>query len=332
MEAAGGEVAKHYKDLAFMGFAEVVMNLRTILNNFSYCKEDILKFRPDALILIDYPGFNLRIAKWAKKKGIKVFYYISPQIWAWNSSRVHQIRRDIDRMFCILPFEKAFYEKYGLEVDFVGHPLLDVINRKQSKAIDFYKKYNLPDKPVIGLLPGSRTQEIKTSLPVMLKPVKQFPDYQFVVAGAPGQTKASYQSVFEKENIAVPIIENKTYELLEHATCAFVTSGTATLETALYGVPEIVCYKGNPISYQIAKRVINVKYISLVNLICEREIVPELIQNEFSPENLAIWLDKILNRGEGERMKKDFRQLRNILGNSGASERTAKLILKSISI
>lgn len=330
MQDAGGEVVKHYKDLAFMGFIEVVMNLKTILGNLSFCKKDILEYQPDALVLIDYPGFNLRIAKWAKAQGIKVLYYISPQIWAWNSSRVHMIKRDIDRMFCILPFEQDFYKKYDMSVDFVGHPLLDVVENFENEKTDFYQKNNIAQKPIIALLPGSRTQEIKTVLPIMLKIVSQFSDYQFVVAGAPSQKKEFYFQIFKNEKIELPLIENKTYDLLRNSKAALVTSGTATLETALFEVPEIVCYKGSAISYQIAKKLVNVNYISLVNLIFDKEIVPELIQDEFSVENLGIHLNKILKEGESDRMKKDFKELKKMLGSSGASDRVAQLILEEI--
>ena len=329
MQAAGAEVVKHYKELAFMGFVEVVKNLKTILGNLSFCKKDILEFKPDALVLIDYPGFNLRIAKWAKKQGIKVIYYISPQIWAWNSKRVHAIKKDVDRMITILPFEKDFYKKYGMEVDYVGHPLLDVVNDFKSDRTAFYKKWNLSEKPIIALLPGSRKQEIRTTLEIMLKMVAQFPDYQFVVAGAPSQDNSFYQTVFEQTGLEIPLVENETYELLNHSTAALVTSGTATLETALFEVPQVVCYKGNSISYQIAKRLVNVNYISLVNLIADREVVKELIQKEFNKEKLEEELSKILYKPIG--MKKDYQEVKELLGNSGASLKTAELILKEIS-
>ncbi len=328
MQQAGAEVVKHYKDLAFMGFVEVVKNLKTILGNLSFCKKDILEFQPDALVLIDYPGFNLRIAKWAKQQGIKVIYYISPQIWAWNSKRVHAIKRDVDRMIAILPFEKDFYQKNGMQVDYVGHPLLDVVNDFKSDKKTFYKKWNLSEKPIIALLPGSRKQEIRTTLSVMLKMVAQFPDYQFVVAGAPSQDNSFYQTVFDQSGLEIPLVENETYDLLNHSTAALVTSGTATLETALFEVPQVVCYKGNAISYQIAKRLVNVKFISLVNLIADREVVKELIQEEFNKEKLEEELSKILT--SPLIMKKNYHEVKELLGNSGASFKTAELVLKEI--
>lgn len=332
MKSEGGTVVKHYKDLAFMGFVEVVLNLKTILGNLSFCKKDILEFQPDAIVLIDYPGFNLRIAKWAKQQKIKVLYYVSPQIWAWNSSRVHQIKKDIDRMFCILPFEKDFYKKYDYEADFVGHPLLDEIKKFQKSSSDFVKENNLADKPIIAILPGSRTQEIKTALPIMLQVALQFPDYQFVVAGAPSQKKTFYNEVFRKEGVELPLIENNTYNLLNNSCAALVTSGTATLETALFEVPEVVCYKGSTISYQIAKRLVNVNYISLVNLIFDKEVVPELIQADFTVKKVSEYLNKILYEGAGERMKNDFKELKKMLGSSGASEKVAKLIFEELTL
>ncbi len=329
MQAAGAEVVKHYKELAFMGFVEVVKNLPTILGNLSFCKKDILEFRPDALVLIDYPGFNLRIAKWAKKQGIKVIYYISPQIWAWNSKRVHAIKKDVDRMITILPFEKDFYKKYGMDVDYVGHPLLDVVNDFKSDKTAFYKKWKLSEKPIIALLPGSRKQEIRTTLEIMMQVVPNFPDHQFVVAGAPSQTTDYYQSIFEKIGVTIPLVENETYELLNHSTAALVTSGTATLETALFEVPQVVCYKGNAISYQIAKRLVNVKFISLVNLIADREVVKELIQEEFNEVQLRKELSKILSKEHQGKLKLEYRKVKELLGGSGASTKTSNLILES---
>ena len=271
MEAAGGQLVKHYRDLAFMGFLEVAKNIRTILGNIKFCKEDILQYQADVLILVDYPGFNLRIAKWAKKEGIKVFYYISPQIWAWHTSRVHGIKANVDRMFVILPFEADFYKKYDYEVDFVGHPLLDVVQQHKVQP-NFHEIHGLEkDKPIVALLPGSRKQEISRMLAIMLQMPDRFPKYQFVIAGAPSQDTGFYQQIIDRTQVnqAVYLIQNQTYDLLQHAQAALVTSGTATLETALFKVPEVVCYKGNPISAFIARRLIDVKYISLVNLIMD---------------------------------------------------------------
>ena len=329
MLAQGGTLVKHYKDLAFMGFAEVVMNLRTILNNISFCKKDLLEYAPDALILVDYPGFNLRIAEFAKKNGITVHYYISPQIWAWKEKRIKKIKRDIDQMYVILPFEKEFYEeKHDFPVHFVGHPLLDAIaDRKPISHETFAEENGLNDKPIVALLPGSRKQEITKMLSVMLKMAAKFPDHQFVIAGAPGQELSFYHKFLKGDNTS--IVENKTYDLLSVATAAIVTSGTATLETALFKVPEVVCYKGNEISYQIGKRLVNVKFISLVNLILDTEAVTELIQDEFNEVNLENELFRILDFKGRESIFDHYYRLERALGGKGASEKTAKLIIKN---
>jgi len=328
MKEVGGTLVKHYKDLAFMGFAEVIMNLRTILNNIKFCKNDLLEYAPDVLILVDYPGFNLRIAEFAKKHKITVHYYISPQIWAWKENRIKKIKRDVDQMYVILPFEREFYEdKHDFPVHFVGHPLLDAIaNRVAVDPIFFAAENDLNEKPIIALLPGSRKQEITKMLSIMLKMAPKFPDHQFVIAGAPGQDLSFYQRFLSDDNVA--IVENKTYDLLSVASAALVTSGTATLETALFKVPEVVCYKGNELSYQIGKRLVNVKYISLVNLILDKEVVTELIQDEFNETNLENELFKILDHKDRELMFDHYYELEQALGGKGASENTAKLIIK----
>jgi len=333
MQAQGAELVKHYRELAFMGFTEVLLNLRTILRNIDRCKQDIAQWKPDCVILIDYPGFNLRIAGFVKSLGIKVFYYISPQIWAWKESRVHKIKQVVDRMFVILPFEEAFYSKYDYKVDFVGHPLLDAIASYPetfgSGALD------LPadERKLIALLPGSRKQEIGTMLPLMLACAARFPQFRFAVAGAP-----SVPASFYKEHIAgrdVAIVYNQTYALLGRAHAALVTSGTATLETALFGVPEVVCYKGGAISYMIAKRLVKVKYISLVNLVMDREVVKELIQYELTAENLTRELRRIVEPAPGEsaagnvrgKILDEYAELKKKLGGSGASAKTAALMI-----
>jgi lipid-A-disaccharide synthase len=328
MQQVGGTLVKHYRDLAFMGFAEVVMNLKTIFKNINFCKNDILEFKPDDLILIDYPGFNMRIAEFAKKQGIKVHYYISPQIWAWKENRIHQIKRDVDEMYVILPFEKDFYEKkHQFPVHFVGHPLIDGIrNRKQISEKLFRETYQLSEKPIIALLPGSRKQEIKKLLSVMLKMADVFTDYQFVIAGAPSQDFEFYQPFITKDN--VKFISNKTYDLLSVSYAAIVTSGTATLETALFKVPEIVCYKTSWISYQIGKRLVDLKYISLVNLIMDKEVVKELIQDDFNEKNLEIELHKILDDTTRKRLFLDYFELEKKLEGKGASKKVATLIAK----
>lgn len=326
MQQAGGELQKHYRDLAFMGFIEVVKNLATILKNISFCKKDISAWQPDVLILIDYPGFNLRIAKWAKKQGIKVFYYISPQIWAWHSSRVHGIKKSVDRMFVILPFEQDFYKKYSMDVDFVGHPLLDAI-AKISQQKDFRKEFKLSEKPIIALLPGSRKQEIARMLPIMIAILPYFRDYQFVVAAAPSISMDFYKNIIGEKEIKLAIIPNRTYTILQNATAALVTSGTATLETALFKVPQVVCYKGSFISYHIARHLVNVKYISLVNLTMDKPLVKELIQSDLTIDNLKSELEKILNTRQRLQIIKGYNELIEKLGNQGASDKAAQLML-----
>ncbi|WP_452225116.1 lipid-A-disaccharide synthase [Lacinutrix chionoecetis] len=330
MQAVGGTLVKHYRELAFMGFAEVILNLRTIAKNLSFCKQDIESYNPDVIIYIDYPGFNLRIAKWAKKKGFKNHYYISPQIWAWKEGRIKDIKRDVDDMYVILPFEKQFYEdKHQFNVHFVGHPLIDAIgDRHQVGEFEFRTQHGLSEKPIIALLPGSRKQEIKKILAVMLSVVDDYNDYQFVIAGAPGQDYTFYQQFIQKTN--VHFISNKTYDLLSVSTAALVTSGTATLETALFKVPQVVCYKGSWVSYQIGKRVVNLDYISLVNLILNKPSVTELIQNDFNTKQLKKELDTILDPYERTKFFIDYYDLEKALGGKGASENTAKLIYKAI--
>ncbi len=322
MEAAGGVLVKHYRDLAFMGFIEVLKNLRTILNNLDFCKKDILAYKPDALILIDYPGFNLRIAKWARQQGIKVVYYISPQVWAWKENRVNAIKRDVDRMLVILPFEKDFYKGWGYDVEYVGHPLVNVIDNFSSP------KKLFENKNVIALLPGSRKQEILKKLPIMLEASENFSSYQFVIAKAPGIEESFYNELLAPYS-NVSFVVDKTYELLSESKAALVTSGTATLETALFGVPEVVCYKGNKVSYQIAKRLIKIKYICLVNLIMDKEVVKELIQDDLTIENITTELNAILlNPEKQQQLKNDYAALKSLLGQGGnASANAAKSIV-----
>lgn len=332
MEAVSDNLIKHYRDLAFMGFAEVIMNLRTITKNLSFCKKDIESFNPDVIIFIDYPGFNLRIAKWAKQEGYKTHYYISPQIWAWKENRINAIKRDVDCMYVILPFEKDFYEKkHHYPVEFVGHPLIDAIaNRNQVDEYSFRAEHELNEKPIIALLPGSRKQEITKMLSVMLSVVNKYPNYQFVIAGAPSQEYSFYKQFIKKANIH--FISNRTYDLLSVSTAALVTSGTATLETALFKVPEVVCYKGSWLSYQIGKRLVkHIKFISLVNLIMDKEVVTELIQSDFNTKKLKKELDRILDKYERTKFFMAYYELEKKLGGRGASEKTAKLIYKAIS-
>jgi lipid-A-disaccharide synthase len=329
MQKVGGALVKHYKDLAFMGFLEVAKNITTILKNIKFCKNDILTNQPDLLVLIDYPGFNLRIAEFAKKNGVKVIYYISPQLWAWKENRVEKIRNYVDEMLVILPFEKDFYQKHGVHSHFVGHPLLDAISGLKSIDFeDFKQKNNLNEKKIIALLPGSRAQEVKKMLALMTSVKSQFPHYQFVIAGAPSLGKEFYENFVED---GVSFVSNKTYDLLRCSTAALVTSGTATLETALLNVPEIVCYKSSQFSYEIGKRVVkNIKYISLVNLIMDQEIVTELIQNQLNTKNLVLNLREILTETKREQMLKDFEKLRQKLGGKGASKNAADIIINAI--
>ena len=327
MQVVGGTLVKHYKELAFMGFVEVLFHLKIILNNIKICKKDIADFRPDVIVFIDYPGFNLRIAKWAKVQGFKTHYYISPQIWAWKESRIADIKRDVDKMYVILPFEKNFYEgKHHFPVAFVGHPLIDAIHNQPAIDGAFFRKENhLNDKPIIAILPGSRKQEITKMLAVMLSVVNDFPEYQFVIAGAPSQEFSFYEAFINSENIK--FVSNQTYPLLQNATAALVTSGTATLETALFKVPEVVCYKGSWASYQIAKRIITLKYISLVNLIMDEEVVTELIQEDCNTKRLREELKKILDAKYRQNLLQKYEVLEEKLGGIGASEKTAKLIV-----
>ncbi len=327
MKKEGGVLVKHYRDLAFMGFIEVIKNLPTIIKNLTFCKRDIEQFKPDILILIDYPGFNLRMAKWAKIKEYKVVYYISPQIWAWKENRIHKIKKYTDKMLVILPFEKAFYQKWNYDTDYVGHPLVEVIEKYKSSANQSTASYG--NKAVIALLPGSRKQEILQKLPIMLEVSVHFPQYQFVVAKAPGLEDSFYEKLLNKYK-NVTSINNQTYQLLSCASAALVTSGTATLETALFGVPEIICYKGSNISYQIAKRLIKIKFIGLVNLIMEKEVVKELIQDELTVENISKELNLLMNNEERKnKIKEDYALLKNLLSKGGPASKNAANIIFS---
>jgi lipid-A-disaccharide synthase len=320
---------KHYKELAFMGFAEVISHLPEIIGNFSTCKKDILEFQPDIVLLVDYPGFNLRIAKWAKLKGFQVHYYISPKVWAWKKSRVFQIKKYVDKLYTIFPFETAFFQRYDYNVAYVGNPLIDAINYYKLKCVheNFHTTHALSDKPIIALLPGSRKQEINTKLPVMLEATKKFDNYQLIIAGAPSFDASFYAPYLEGRDAKV--IFGATYSILENAEAALVTSGTATLETALFHVPQVVCYIASPISYAIAKRLIKIKFISLVNLIFDKEVVPELIQYECTPEKVNIALKAILLGGtKRQQQLNDYKELTTMLGNGSASIEVAKHLLK----
>jgi len=333
MQQAGGKLVKHYKEMAFMGFLEVLFNLNAIFKNIKFCKQDIKNFKPDAIIFIDYSGFNLRIAKWAKEHNFLTNYYISPQIWASRESRIEKIKATVDHMYVILPFEKKFYEKkHKYPVNFVGHPLLDAIaNRPELNENEFRAKNGIdPNKPIIALLPGSRKQEVQKMLTLMLSLTDNFSEYEFVIAGAPSLDKGFYTTFLKNTN--VKFIKNRTYDLLTVSTAALVTSGTATLETALFKVPQVVCYKANWISYQIAKRIITLEYISLVNLIMQKEVVKELIQDDFTKQNLKKELSLILDGEERTRQLDAYKELIAKLGGSGASSKVASLIIENAKI
>lgn len=343
MQAAGGTVVKHYKDLAFMGFIEVVKNLPTILANFKFCRQDVQKFAPDVVILIDYPGFNLRMAKWAKLEGLAVVYYISPQVWAWKESRVKDIKKYVDKMLVILPFEKEFYTKWNYKVEYIGHPLVRVIEEAKKASTAMPLSYVAPPylqqhsvtsataegKEIIALLPGSRQQEISSKLPIMLQASQQFPHYQFIIAQAPGQTLEFYQQMVAPYPAVWIATAGQTYTLLSKAKAALVTSGTATLETALFNVPQVVCYKGSNLSYQIAKRLVKIKYIALVNLIMDKAVVKELIQTELTVDKLTKELQTVLQDGQRiAQIKEDYQKLRQLLQQEGdASARAAQEIV-----
>jgi lipid-A-disaccharide synthase len=330
MQQAGGDLAKHYKEMAFMGFLEVLKNIPSIFKNIRFCKEDISKFQPDVIIFIDFSGFNLRIAKWAKQHNFKTNYYIAPQIWASRESRIQKIKKDIDNMFVILPFEKDFYAKHNYAVEFVGHPLLDAIANSPLQDENKFRASNglHATKPIIALLPGSRKQEVQKMLSIMLSVVDDFEDYQLVIAGAPSLDDSFYKSFLKHKSVG--FVSNQTYSLLKNSHTALVTSGTATLETALFKIPQVVCYKGNWVSYQIAKRIITLDYISLVNLIMDRESVKELIQNELTTKNLKNELAKIVAGEQRSKILKDYDILEQKLGGQGASEKAAALIVENV--
>ena len=331
MKAQGVDLLKHYRTMAYMGFVEVAVNLRKVLGNIAQCKKDILEYQPDAVILVDYPGFNFRIADFAHDKGFKVLYYISPQLWAWKRRRVKKVKRSVDKMLVILPFEEEFYKQYGVDVTYVGNPLLDELAKfgTANRSI-FLRRNSLGEKrEIIALLPGSRYQEVKRVLPVMLKAASHFPDYQFVVAGVSSLDKSLYKKILGNSDVF--LIENQTYELLQNSSAAVVTSGTATLETALLTVPEVVCYKATGFSYFLAKWMIKVKFISLVNLVMDKEVVKELIQGEMTEENIVKELELLLHNSKRQRkLLEDYEELKDRLGSAGASEKAAEVIIDAV--
>lgn len=328
MQSQGATLVKHYKELAFMGFLEVLLNLKTILRNIRLCKNDILDYQPDALILVDYPGFNMRIAKFAKAHNIPVYYYISPQVWAWKKNRVYDIKKYVTKLYTILPFEKDFYAKYDYEVAYLGHPLLDAVSNYRKEHSSDQRQWKSEGRPLVALLPGSRIQELKKMLPKMLAVVKQFPQCDFVIAGVESLGEAFYQSFLKDSNIT--LVFNKTYQLFEEADAALVSSGTATLETALFNVPQVVCYQTSWFSYKLAKKLVDIKYISLVNLISDQEIVKELIQDDLTISNMVVELYRLLSVEGTNHMQTQYEGLRTLLGGAGASERVAESIFKDL--
>ena len=324
MEKEGMAILKHVRTLSFMGFLEVLLNLKTIIRNIKDCKNQIIASQPAALILIDFPGFNLRIAKWAKKHNIPVIYYISPQIWAWKESRVKAIRRDVSKMYCILPFEQQFYAKFNVDVSYLGHPLLDEITEFRLCESP---KIIVSSKPILALLPGSRLQEVKRKLPLMIEASKSFPHYQVVVACSINVNEAYYRLYADD---TVQLIFGKTYEILNQSSIALVTSGTATLETALFNVPQVVCYKSSPLSFAIAKLLVKIKYISLANLIMNKEVVSELIQGNCTVDNMVQQL-RLIEVDQPKRLEilHDYQNLATLLGQNGASKRVAEDILET---
>ena len=329
MKTQGVKIHKHIRDLAFMGFVDVVKNLSTIFANIKLVKRQISEYKPDALLLVDYPGFNFRIAKWAKKQGFKVLYFISPNVWAWKSNRVYKVRDNTDRMYTILPFEKAFYAKYGIEVEYFGHPLVDVVGAYKAKSIDdFRKEHNLPDKPIIATMAGSRRQEISRMLPVMLEVAKSFPQYEFLITGAPAIDRSFYEQFLVNKPDNLELLFNSTYEILAHSEAGLVTSGTATLEAALFGVPQVVCYKSDAFSVFIARQVSRfsgVKYISLVNLILDKPSVRELIQDDLTVQNATEELANIVKGGSKHAsIEADYAELSGKVGERGVYRRIAE--------
>jgi len=333
-EVTGKKPSIHITQMAFMGFIDVLKNIGTIKKNFKIVKEDILRYKPDLLVLVDYPGFNLRMAKWAAEKGIKVDYYISPTVWAWKEGRVEIIKRYTNKLFVILPFEEAYYyKKHKLKVYFVGHPLIDAIEQKKphlKSREQFVNENKLNEKPIIAVLPGSRVQEIERMLKLMIDVTTKFGNYQFVVAGANNLPKSYYETLKERN---IQVVFNQTYELMTYAEAGIIKSGTSTLESALFNLPQVCCYKGGGLSFKIAKLLVNTKYISLPNLIMDAPVIKELIQDDLTTENICVELDKLLNdKNYRETILNNYNILKNNLGGIGASKRLADEIFKDVSV
>lgn len=323
MQMEGCQLVKHYRDLAFMGFVEVLRNYRTIRANFALAKRDIQDFKPDLVVFIDYPGFNMRLLPWVRSKGIKTVYYIAPQAWAWHKSRVKTLRKYVDRLLVILPFEEEFFRRHGVDASYVGHPLIDSVERFRART--GMDGQSTSSKPIIALLPGSRRQEVGNMLPVMLMVARQYSGFDWVVAMAPGLSDQFYHQWVESAS-GVRFVRGQTYDVLAQAHAALVTSGTATLETALFGVPQVVLYKANALSVWIARALVHVRYISLVNLLLDRPLVDELIQGAMDPAAVRHSLDNVLG-GDGRRnVLEGYEELSQLLGKSGASANAAKEI------
>ena len=335
MKEAGADLVKHYKEGAIMGFVEVVANLGKLAKNLQNCKNDILSYNPDILILIDYPGFNFRIAKFAKENGIRVFYYIAPKVWAWKENRVHRLKQYVDRLFIIFPFEIEYFRKWGINAIYNGNPLLDSVDNHNSaleSRESFAKRTGIsPAATTVALLAGSRKGEIKYLLPRMIEVAKKHPDYQFLMACAPSMEEEFYNKIIGKQCSNIKLLFGETYSALRHSDAAIISSGTASLEAALIGVPQVVCYGGNEISYQIAKRVVKLKYISLANLIMDKGLFKELIQHDCTPEKIDAELDNLLhNNGYREKMMADYKDVRTVLGGKGASAKVAQAMINEL--
>ena len=333
MEEQGGDLVRHYKETAVMGFAEVIASIVKISSNISYCKRDLLNYKPDLLILIDYPGFNFRIARFAKRHNIRVFFYISPKVWAWKESRIKYLKRDIDRLFIIFPFEIEYFKKHGVKAIYNGNPLIDSINSSKCHAeteSQFRARIGIDDKPIIALLAGSRTMEIKFLMPKMVQLEKEFPEHNFLLAGAPSTTEESYSKYLQGTNIR--LLFGETYSILKHSKATVLSSGTASLEAALLGTPQVVCYGGNEISFQIAKMLVKVKYVSLVNLILNEPLVKELLQHDCTPAKIRAELKSLMNPKRRDKIFHKYEKIKEMLGGEGASQRVAHSMINEYNL
>ena len=335
MQEAGAELVRHYKEGAIMGFVEVIANLGKLARNLQDCKNDIINYNPDVVVLIDYPGFNFRIAQFAKERGLRVFYYIAPKVWAWKEKRVHRLKKYVDRLFIIFPFEIEYFKKWGIDAIYNGNPLLDSVDNHPSATEtkeEFCKRADiLPDRTTVALLAGSRRGEIKYLLPRMIEVAKGCPSYQFLLACAPSVDLELYKGIIGKKCSNIKLLVGETYSILRHSDAAIINSGTASLEAALIGVPQVVCYGGNEISYQIARMVVKLKYISLANLIMDKGLFKELIQHSCTPDLISQELEQLLhNREYRARMMQDYADVRTVLGGAGASAKVARAMTEEL--